>query len=79
VEIPECMKIPISLDDPLGALHQLADIIGDKLVEVSWNSVVFGRDIYIPLYLHKQYVLMLALGSEELKYYPYSVMDDLSI
>jgi len=66
VESSEPMKIPISLDDPLGALHQLANIISDKSMVVSWDSDVFGRDSDIPMYLHKQDVFELASRTEEL-------------
>ena len=65
MESPESMKIPISLDDPLGGLHQLADIISDKSMAVPWDSDVFGRDNDILIYLHKQDVLELAPGTEE--------------
>jgi len=54
------------LDDPLGALLQLAEIIDDKSMQVPWDSNIFGRDLEIPLYLHSQDVLELARGQEEL-------------
>jgi len=66
VESPEHMNIPISLDDPLGALHQLVGIISDKSMVVPWDSDVFGRDSDTPMYLHKQDVLELASGTKEL-------------
>jgi len=54
------------LDDPLGALLQLAEIIVDKPMKVPWDANIFGRDLDIPLYLHSQDVLELARGQEEL-------------
>jgi len=54
------------LDDPLGALLQLAEIIADKPIQVPWDANIFGRDLDIPLYLHSQDVLELARGQEEL-------------
>jgi len=54
------------LDDPLGALLQLAEIIADKPMQVPWDAKIFGRDLDIPLYLHSQDVLELARGQEEL-------------
>jgi len=54
------------LDDPLGALLQLAEIIVDKPMQVPWDANIFGRDLDIPLYLHSQYVLDLARVQEEL-------------
>jgi len=60
------MKIPISLDDHLGGLHQFANIISDKPMAVPWDSDVFRRDNDIPIYLHKQDVLELASGTKEL-------------
>jgi len=54
------------LDDPLGALLQLAEVIADKSMQVPWDANIFGRDINIPLYLHSQDVLELARGQEEL-------------
>jgi len=66
VESPEPMKIPISLDDTLGALHQLVDIISDKPMVVPWDSDVFGRDGDILMYLHKQDVLEFGSSTEEL-------------
>jgi len=54
------------LDDPLGALLQLAEIIADKPMQVPWDANIFGRDLDIPLYLHSQDVLELAQGQEEL-------------
>jgi len=54
------------LDDPLGALLQLAEIIVDKLMQVPWDANIFRRDLDIPLYLHSQDVLELARGQEEL-------------
>jgi len=54
------------LDDPLGALLQLAEIIADKPMQVPWDANIFGRDLDIPLYLHFQDVLELAQGQEEL-------------
>jgi len=54
------------LDDPLGALLQLAEIIVDKPMQVPWDANIFGRDLDIPLYLHSQDVLNLARGQEEL-------------
>jgi len=54
------------LDDPLGALLQLAEIIADKPMQVPWDANIFGRDLDIPLYLHSQDVLELARGQEEL-------------
>jgi len=33
---------------------------------VPWDSNAFGREIDFPLYLHKQDVLELELGTEEL-------------
>jgi len=54
------------LDDPFGALLQLAEIIADKLMQVPWDANIFGRDLEIPLYLHSQDVLELARGQEEL-------------
>jgi len=54
------------LDDPLGALLQLAKIITDKSMQVPWDANIFGRDLDIPLYLHSQDVLELARGQEEL-------------
>jgi len=54
------------LDDPLGALLQLAEIIVDKPMQVPWDANIFGRDLDIPLYLHSQDVLELARGQEEL-------------
>jgi len=53
VESQESMKIPISLDDPLGALHHLAAIISGKPMAIPWDFDVFWRDIGIPLYLHQ--------------------------
>jgi len=50
------------LEDPLGALLQLAQIIDDKPMQVPWDSNIFGRDLEIPLYLHSQDVLELARG-----------------
>jgi len=66
VQNPKSMNIPIALDDPFGALHQLADIISDKLMAVPWDFDVFGRGIDIPLYLHKQDVLEPASVREKL-------------
>jgi len=54
------------LDDSLGALLQLAEIIADKPMQVPWDANIFGRDLDIPLYLHSQDVLELAQGQEEL-------------
>jgi len=54
------------LEDLLGALLQLAEIINDKPMQVPWDSNTFGRDLEIPLYLHSQDVLELARGQEEL-------------
>jgi len=54
------------LDDPLGALLQLAEIIIDNPMQVPWDANIFGRDLDIPLYLHSQDVLELARGQEEL-------------
>jgi len=54
------------LDDPLGALLQLAEIIADKPMQVPWDANIFGRYLDIPLYLHSQDVLELARGKEEL-------------
>jgi len=54
------------LDDPLGALLQLAEIINDKSMHVPWDSNIFWRDLEIPLYLHSQDVLELPRGQEEL-------------
>jgi len=54
------------LDDPLGALLQLAEIIADNPMQVPWDANIFGRDLDIPLYLHSQDVLELARGQEEL-------------
>lgn len=54
------------MDDPLGALLQLAEIIADKPMQVPWDANIFGRDLDIPLYLHSQDVLELARGQEEL-------------
>jgi len=54
------------LDDPLGALLQLVEIIADKPMQVPWDANIFGRDLDIPLYLHSQDVLELARGQEEL-------------
>jgi len=54
------------LDDPLGALLQLAEIIADKPMQVPWDANIFGRDLDIPFYLHSQDVLELARGQEEL-------------
>ena len=66
MESPKPMKIPISLDDLLSALHQLADIISEKPMVVPWDYNVFGRDSDIPLYLHKQDVLELTSRTKEL-------------
>jgi len=54
------------LDDPLGALLQLVEIIDDELMQVPWDANIFGRDLKIPLYLHFQDVLELAQTQEEL-------------
>jgi len=54
------------LDDPLGALLQLAEIIVDKPMQVPWDANIFWRDLDIPLYFHSQDVLELARGQEEL-------------
>jgi len=54
------------LDDPLGALLQLVEIIVDKPMQVPCDANIFGRDVDIPLYLHSQDVLELAGGQEEL-------------
>jgi len=54
------------LDDPLGALLQLTEIIADNPMQVPWDANIFGRDLDIPLYLHSQDVLELARGQEEL-------------
>jgi len=54
------------LDDPLGALLQLAEIIANNPMQVPWDANIFGRDLDIPLYLHSQDVLELARGQEEL-------------
>jgi len=54
------------LEDPFGALLQLAEIIDDKPMQVPWDSNIFGRDLGIPLYLHSQDVLKLARGQKEL-------------
>ena len=54
------------MDDPLGALLQLAEIIADKPMQVPWDANIFGRDLDIPLYLHSQDVLELAREQEEL-------------
>jgi len=54
------------LDDPLGALLQLAEIIAGKPMQVPWDANIFGKDLDIPLYLHSQDVLELAQGQEEL-------------
>jgi len=50
------------LDDPLGALLQLAEMIAYKPMQVPWDANIFGRDLDIPLYLHSQDVLELAQG-----------------
>jgi len=54
------------LDDPLGALLQLVEIIADNPMQVPWDANIFGRDLDIPLYLHSQDVLELVRGQEEL-------------
>jgi len=54
------------LDDPLGALLQLAETIDDELMQVPWDANIFGRDLKISLYLYSQDVLELARGQEEL-------------
>ncbi|KOM34515.1 hypothetical protein LR48_Vigan02g066500 [Vigna angularis] len=59
-------KIRLSEDDPLGALQQLADIIGNKPLEVEYDANVFGRGSEVPIYLHSQDVKELASGTEEL-------------
>jgi len=59
VENPEPMKILISLDNFLGTLYQLADIISDEPMMVSWDYDVFARNNDILLYLYKQDVLKL--------------------
>jgi len=60
LEDPQPKKIRLSLDDPLGALLQLAEIINDKPMQVPWDSKIFGRDLEIPLYLYFQDALELA-------------------
>ncbi|KOM54983.1 hypothetical protein LR48_Vigan10g087500 [Vigna angularis] len=59
-------KIRLSEDDPLGALQQLADIIGDKPLEVEYDANVFGRGSEVPIYQHSQDIKELASGTEEL-------------
>ncbi|KOM57893.1 hypothetical protein LR48_Vigan11g092600 [Vigna angularis] len=59
-------KIRLSEDDPLGALQQLADIIGDKPLEVEYDANVFGRGSEVPIYLHSQDVREVASRTEEL-------------
>ena len=59
MENPEPMKILISLDNFLGTLYQLADIISDEPMMVSWDYDVFARNNDILLYLYKQDVLKL--------------------
>ncbi|KOM55594.1 hypothetical protein LR48_Vigan10g148600 [Vigna angularis] len=59
-------KIRLSKEDPLGALQQLADIIGNKPLEVEYDANVFGRGSEVPIYLHSQDVRELASGTEEL-------------
>jgi len=54
------------LDDPLGALLQLAEIIDDKPMQVPWDSNIFGRYLKISLYFHSQDVLELAREQEKL-------------
>jgi len=54
------------LDDPLGALLQLAEIIADKPMQVPWDANICGRDTDMPLYLHSQDVLELTRGQKEL-------------
>jgi len=54
------------VDDPLGALHHLANIISDEPMLVPWDADVFRRDIDFPLYLHNQDVLEFMLGTKEL-------------
>jgi len=54
------------LDDPLGALLQLVEIINDKSMQVPWDSNIFGTDLEISLYLYSKDVLYLARGQDEL-------------
>ncbi|KOM35174.1 hypothetical protein LR48_Vigan02g132400 [Vigna angularis] len=53
-------KIHLSENDPIGPLHQLADIITNESMMVTWDSTEFGRNYDIPLYLHKDDVMELA-------------------
>lgn len=53
------------MDNPLGALYQLCDILIDKPMLVPWDSTVLRRDNNITSYLYKQNVLELAFGKEE--------------
>ena len=45
---------------------------------VLWDSDVFGRDNEIPLYLYKDNVKSLR-RRKKTKYYPYSVIDNVSL
>ncbi|KOM48511.1 hypothetical protein LR48_Vigan07g221500 [Vigna angularis] len=56
-------KIRLSEDDPLGALQQLVDIIGNKPLEVEYDANVFRRGFEVPIYLHSQDVKELASGA----------------
>ncbi|KOM28581.1 hypothetical protein LR48_Vigan553s001000 [Vigna angularis] len=47
-------------DDPLGALHELVNMIANSPMIVPCDSTKFGRDVEIPLYLHQQDVRELA-------------------
>jgi len=42
-EKPQSKKILLSLDDPFGALLQLAEIIADNPMQVPWDANIFGR------------------------------------
>ncbi|KOM48229.1 hypothetical protein LR48_Vigan07g193300 [Vigna angularis] len=46
--------------------QQLANIIGNKPLEVEYDANVFGRGSKVPIYLHSQDVRELASGTEEL-------------
>ncbi|KOM25044.1 hypothetical protein LR48_Vigan46s000600 [Vigna angularis] len=59
-------EISERIDDPLGALDELAKIISDVPMNVHWDSTTFGREAQIPLYLHHQDVRELASGKEEI-------------
>ncbi|KOM55403.1 hypothetical protein LR48_Vigan10g129500 [Vigna angularis] len=63
---PTLKKIHLSKDNPLGALHQLSNIIADAPMIVPWDSTTFRRDSEIPFYLHKQDVEELASGRKEI-------------